>query len=299
MAQASSDCVRRAPGAIQPCSGAATRKKMAQGETATHRALPRYPGMILRDPEDGARLLIPQPAHALLSGQMLAAWGAPGFAGPEPAPEVILAASQHDIAWMPWEAAPTLDPETGLPHSFMALGAATHAPMWARGVELARAAWGHWPALLISRHGTLIYTRYANPDRETAADRTATEHYQAEQSTLQTAWAEALGADPALVESNSALIAATDALSLALCFGRPLFAPEAPTIDGGRARLELARSGEGPWSLSPWPFREDSLTLRCEAIRIPAAQRWTEEETMRHDLRNAPRTTLTETLHPG
>ncbi len=255
--------------------------------------------MILRDPEDGARLLIPQPAHALLSGQMLAAWGAPGLARPEPAPEVILAAAQHDIAWMPWEAAPTLDPETGLPHSFMALGAATHAPMWARGVELARGAWGLWPALLISRHGTLIYTRYANPDRESAADRAATEHYQAEQSPLQTAWAEALGADPALVESNSALIAATDALSLALCFGRPLFAPEAPTIDGGRARLELARSDEGLWSLSPWPFQADSLTLRCEAIRIPANQRWTEEDTMRHDLRDAPRTTLTNTLHPG
>ena len=87
--------------------------------------------MILREPEDGARLLIPQPSHALLSGQIMAAWGAPGFARPEPAAEVVLAAGQHDIAWKPWEAAPTLDARTGLPHSFTAIGPATHAPMWA------------------------------------------------------------------------------------------------------------------------------------------------------------------------
>ena len=40
--------------------------------------------MILRSPENGTRLLIPQPSHALLSGQMMAAWGAPGFARPDP-----------------------------------------------------------------------------------------------------------------------------------------------------------------------------------------------------------------------
>jgi hypothetical protein len=89
--------------------------------------------MILRGPENGTRLLIPQPSHALLSGQMMAAWGAPGFARPDPASEVILAAGQHDIAWF-------LDQETGLPHAFTKLGAAVHAPMWARGVETARAA---------------------------------------------------------------------------------------------------------------------------------------------------------------
>jgi len=32
--------------------------------------------MILRSPENGTRLLIPQPSHGFLSGQMMAAWGA-------------------------------------------------------------------------------------------------------------------------------------------------------------------------------------------------------------------------------
>ncbi|MBB5694806.1 DUF3891 family protein [Muricoccus pecuniae] len=255
--------------------------------------------MILREPEDGARLLIPQPSHALLSGQIMAAWGAPGFARPEPAAEVILAAGQHDIAWMPWEAAPTLDARTALPHAFTAIGPATHAPMWARGVEMARAAWGLWPALLVSRHGTLIYTRYANPERDTEADKAAAARYLAEQEPMQRDWAARLGAPPELVDRNAALVAVADALSLALCFGRPEMAGEAPMEDGSRRKLALKRLAAGRWSLDPWPFRQERLTLRCEAIRIPAGTRWTEEEAMRRDLRDAPRTALAETLTPG
>ena len=255
--------------------------------------------MILRDPEDGVRLLIPQPAHALLSGQILAAWGAPGFAQPEPAAEVILAAEQHDLAWMPWEAAPTLDPATGLPHAFTALGPAIHAPMWARGVALARAAWGLWPALLVSRHGTMIYTRLAHPERDSPADSEAATRYREEQAALQARWIAALGAEMALVEANSALVAVADALSLALCIGRPLFPAEAPAAEGGRVRLELVRQAAEDWSLAPWPFRADRVRLRCEAIRLPAGQSWTDEEAMRRALHDAPRVTLAPSFRPA
>ncbi|WP_159350430.1 DUF3891 family protein [Roseomonas harenae] len=255
--------------------------------------------MILQDTEDGSRLFIPQPAHALLSGQIMEAWGAPGFAHPDPAPEVILAAAQHDIGWMPWESAPTLDVGTGLPHPFTAVGAARHAPMWAQGVELARAAWGLWPALLVSRHGTLIYTRYANPERDSEADKQAAGRYLSEQGALQSAWAERLGASPAQVDRNAALVAVADALSLALCFAHPGAAGEAPLEDGGMAKLTLARSGPGTWSLAPWPFRLPVLTLRCEVMRLPASTRWTEQEAMRRDLRDAPRIPLAVSLSPG
>jgi hypothetical protein len=255
--------------------------------------------MILREPEDGFRLLVPQPSHALLSGQIMAAWGAPGFARPDPATEVILAAEQHDVAWMAWEAAPTLDRATGLPHSFTAIGAALHAPRWARGVELARAAWGLWPALLVSRHGTLIYTRYANPQRDTQADKEAAARYLAEQTPMQQEWAAKLGASQEQVDRNAALVAVADAISLALCFARPEMAGEAPMEDGTSQKLRLTRLAKDRWSLDPWPFREASLTLRCEAIRLPAGTRWIEEEAMRHDLRGASRFMLAETLAPA
>ncbi|MCR0980552.1 DUF3891 family protein [Roseomonas populi] len=255
--------------------------------------------MILRSPEDGVRLLIPQPSHALLAGQMMAAWGAPGFARPDPAPEVILAASQHDIAWLPWEVAPTLDPETGLPHAFTQLGAAVHAPMWARGVETARAAYGLWPALLISLHGTRIYTQYMDPDRLPPEDHAAIDRNNAKEEALQADWTAKLGALPDQVARNSALVAVTDALSLALCFADPSKAGEAPMEDGSTRKMKLVRQGTARWSLDPWPFRDSTLTLRCETIRLPTATRWTDEEAMRRDLRDATWSTLAETLVPA
>ena len=255
--------------------------------------------MILRSPEDGTRLLIPQPSHALLSGQMMAAWGAPGFARPDPAQEVILAAGQHDVAWLGWEAAPTLNPETGLPHAFTELGAAVHAPMWARGVETARAAWGLWPALLISLHGSRIYTQYMDPDRLPPEDHAAIDRNNAKERALQADWTAKLGASPEQVARNSALVAVTDALSLALCFADPDKAGEAPMEDGSTRAMKLVRQGTSRWSLDPWPFREGTLTLRCEAIRLPADRRWTDEEAMRRDLRDATWSTLAETLVPA
>jgi hypothetical protein len=255
--------------------------------------------MILRSPEEGTRLLIPQPSHALLSGQMMAGWGAPGFARPDPAAEVILAAGQHDIAWLSWETAPTLDPETGLPHAFTKRGAAVHAPMWARGVEIARAAWGLWPALLISLHGTRIYTQYMNPERLPPDDHAAIDRNAAKEDALQSDWIAKLGATPDQVERNSALVAVTDALSLALCFADPDKAGEAPMEDGSTRKMKLVRQGTSRWSLDPWPFRDGTLTVRCEAIRLPAETRWTDEEAMRRDLRNAAWITLAETLLPA
>ena len=255
--------------------------------------------MILREPEEGARLLIPQPTHALLAGQMLAAWGAPGFARPDPAPEVILAAGQHDLAWMPWEAAPTLDRRTGLPHAFTDLGPAVHAPMWAKGVDVARAAWGLWPALLISRHGSMIYTQYTNPADQSDEDNAAIARNAAKEAALQAVWVEALGAPREQVERNSALVAVVDALSLSICMVRPDMAGEAPMGDGSAQGMHLARQGRSRWSLRPWPFVVERLELRWEAIRIAEATRWTDEDTMRRDLRDAPWTTLKETLVPG
>jgi len=89
-------------------------------------------------------LAISQPAHAWISGQLMRAWAEPLS---EP---LLLAAEQHDIGWLDWEAAPTFDSETGRPHLFRDVGAATHAPMWTRGVEHALAAWGAHVALLES-----------------------------------------------------------------------------------------------------------------------------------------------------
>ena len=171
--------------------------------------------------------------------------------------------------------------------------------MWARGVEMARAAWGLWPALLISLHGTRIYTQYMDPERLPAEDHAAIDRNAAKEGALQAGWIAKLGAVPEQVERKSALVAVTDALSLALCFAAPDKAGEAPMEDGSTRKMRLVRLGTSRWSLDPWPFRNGALTLQCEAIRLPAETRWTDEETMRRDLRDAAWSTLTETLVPA
>ena len=116
-------------------------------------------------------LAISQPTHAWISGQILRAWD-------ENLREtLLLAAEQHDIGWLDWETEPTFNPSSGRPHLFRELGAATHAPMWTRGVQRAREAWGTHVALLISRHGGVIYRRFIDRHRMNEADATAAQNY--------------------------------------------------------------------------------------------------------------------------
>ena len=72
--------------------------------------------MILR-PDPRGTLAIGQPAHAWLSGRLAEVW-CWRF---EPRDAVRLAALQHDIGMAAWDAAPVLDPRSGLPYSFTSM----------------------------------------------------------------------------------------------------------------------------------------------------------------------------------
>jgi hypothetical protein len=238
-------------------------------------------------------LAISQPAHAWISGQLLRAWAEPLG---EP---LLLAAEQHDLGWLDWEAAPTFDPETGRPHLFRHVGAATHAPMWTRGVERALAAWGAHVALLISMHGALIYRRYMDRHRMSEADALAAGNYLATQSEREATWTEVLRLDPAAVRRESSLVAFADTLSLALCGG--LMAPmslEAPAQSGDLIRMELTDRAGRPFefALAPWPFSGDTLAVEAEARPLPSLGRFSSEAEMRSWLASPPRETFRATL---
>ena len=238
-------------------------------------------------------LAISQPAHAWLSGQLLRAWA-------EPLPEpLLMAAEQHDIGWLDWETAPSFDPASGRPHLFRAVGAATHAPMWARGVERALDAWGRRVALLISRHGSVIYTRFTDRHRMSAADFAGATHYLETQTILQNGWARALGLDEATLAHDTGFVALSDTLSLALCgeLATPLTL-EAPDRSGGMRPIRLDRIGER-FSLHPWPFRTDLVTLELEARPLPASGRFPNSEAMHAWHAGPERETLRVELVPG
>ena len=116
----------------------------------THRPATMRP-MLLREDGD-AVVVIGQPAHAWLSGQLARAWGNERLGQVTPREEVCLGAEQHDIGMAAWDLAPTLNPETGRPHSFMELPIATHLELWTNAPSRLLAQ-SRYAALLISMHG--------------------------------------------------------------------------------------------------------------------------------------------------
>lgn len=235
--------------------------------------------MILWPQGDGSVIATPQPAHALIAGQVCRALRE----RPEPFEPVAFAAAMHDLPWMPWEAAPEFDAATGLPRAFNALPGREHVPMWERGVAAARAAWGVWPALLIQRHGSHIYRmgvldNRTAPSPESAA---AMERYLARAREQGDGWMRELGVTEAEVAPASAALAMCDAVALALCWGRREF-----TCGGSRLR----RTGDFSATLDPWPFEPHALAVETEARRLPA--RFRDAASMREGLAAAPRVAL-------
>lgn len=250
--------------------------------------------MLFRDQPSGA-LAISQLTHAWISGQILRAWD-------ENLPEtLLLAAEQHDIGWMDWETEPTFNAQTGRPHLFREIGASTHAPMWTRGVQRAVGAWGTHVALLISRHGGVIYRRYTDRHRVSEADAAAAQNYLKVQSQIETVWSQALGLEAAELERETALLAFSDTLSLALCgeLKTPLDV-EAPGRDGKTLTIRVAeRPGRSfDFTVFPWPFRVNELVVEGEARPLPSAGRFSDEGAMKSWLALPERVNFSVRLSP-
>jgi Protein of unknown function (DUF3891) len=233
--------------------------------------------MLFRDQPSGA-IAISQLTHAWISGQILRAWDG------NLSETLLLAAEQHDIGWMDWEADPTFNIESGRPHLFREIGASTHAPMWTRGVQRAVGAWGIHVALLISRHGGVIYRRYTDRHRLSEADAAAAQNYLNAQAPIEMAWSRALELEATELETETALLAFSDTLSLALCgeLKTPLNV-EAPGRDGKTVTFRIAARPQRSFDfvVSPWPFRGNELVVEGEARPLPSAGRFSDERAMK------------------
>jgi hypothetical protein len=261
--------------------------------------------MLFRD--DGDDLIaIPQPSHAWLSGQIMRAWGNDGFAAPFPREEVCLGAEQHDIGWLPWEAAPTLNPREGRPHEFREIGVREHTALWSNGVRMAL-GFGRYPALLVSLHANTIYG-YFNHAKATPDDAAAMRGFLAAQARFQRTTLGELAAIPryaaaatdGAAERNRLLVAMADRLSLEVCWG--VRGEKAiPNVPRGSSSATLRlRSPSGDPSalvLDPWPFSADRVDLLCEGRRLRG--RFADEAAMREALDRAETVAIAATLHPA
>jgi hypothetical protein len=219
--------------------------------------------MVLR-PDGDATICIGQASHAWITGQIARAWR-----DVEPYEEVCLAAEQHDVGWAEYDLTPELNPDTGLPRSFMEIDFPARMRIWEPAPHRLESQ-SLYAALLVSLHGTSLHRQMAE-----AAD------YVARQTALQERWIERLGADREQVDRNRRNILVWDALSLALCLRWDPF-----ESDG----LELERVEGERFTLAPWPFAADTLTVACEGRRLEG--RFDDEPELHAALRDAPIATL-------
>jgi hypothetical protein len=254
---------------------------------------------------DKNRICITQPNHAWVSGQMANVWGNEMFGEVVPYQPVCLGAEQHDIGWIPWESAPTFNPETGYPHSFREVAPEIHTKLWAEAKHLAMPM-GRYVALLVSLHGTGLYERFTHWKKSPESTRLVEAFLKQEKEFQQDLIAK-LGQDPVyqpyatpeVITRNQRLVATLDALSLEICMGvtaQKQF--EGVPSATGETTLTLIPIDNDPTRLwvEPWCFQPDEVTVVFEGRIL--TEKSSDEEIMRDRLANAPWVTLTATLRP-
>ncbi|MBI3762715.1 MAG: DUF3891 family protein [Chloroflexi bacterium] len=110
--------------------------------------------MIRRIESDGTILIITQPAHAWLSGQIAERWGNANFPTPEPREALLLAAYCHDVGWAEWEAMPRVRSD-GRPPNFTEMEVDDQLANWRRGIRIAN-SFNSYAAMLVALHATAL-----------------------------------------------------------------------------------------------------------------------------------------------
>ncbi|MGZ4313029.1 MAG: DUF3891 family protein [Solirubrobacteraceae bacterium] len=261
--------------------------------------------MVLRRDAAGV-LAVGQASHAWLCGQLARAWGNERFGAVQPLAEVALGAEQHDVGMGRWDLAPARNPQTGLPQSFMEMGAAANAGLWLHGPRRL-VSQSRYAALLAIMHGRRLYERVdvdLAPGPEAAAVTAFLEHARELEATLLAA----LRADPftadyatsALVARNSQLVWTWDTISLALLLDwAPLTLEAVPTAAGGAVDVTMVALPTDPpvASLDPWPFTANEVRLHCEGRRL--TQGCDDDDALARALDQAPWETVQFTVVAG
>ncbi len=102
--------------------------------------------------------LITQPDHAMLAGQIMAAWRAGGIREHPARDTILLAVSEHDNGWREPDSSPVVDTGSGTILDFTTAPGAVRRAIWPRGVE--RLAAEPYAAALVAQHAMHVYRRY-------------------------------------------------------------------------------------------------------------------------------------------
>jgi hypothetical protein len=115
--------------------------------------------MIIQPQRAHCHLAISQPAHSWVSGQLALSWGNEVFSGFQAFEQICYAAEQHDVGFLQWETAPTLNQATGLPHTLDDLPEQVHFEIWRTGIFQLRAVCPY-ASLVVSLHFCNLCERF-------------------------------------------------------------------------------------------------------------------------------------------
>jgi hypothetical protein len=113
--------------------------------------------MIVRH-EGSSQILISQPDHAALAGEIMRGWLANGLPDSPRRAEILLAVDQHDNGWREPDSAPIVDAATGAVLDFVSAPDPVRRGVWPRGVH--RLAGRPYAAALVAQHAIHVYARY-------------------------------------------------------------------------------------------------------------------------------------------
>jgi hypothetical protein len=218
--------------------------------------------------------LIAQVEHARLSGELAEQWGAAPFEPLVPRDELLWAIAHHDDGWLAWDAAPQVDPQTGMPRSFTEMEIDDSIAIWTGSIEGA-AARGPLAGYVVAGHFAALARRAAPWKRADSAWPRA-EQFIARCETQMRDWlARWQVADP---PSRSELVAQRalsqlqffDSLSLWFCTFEATD-PETVQTPGG-VELTLRPEGRGRVQFEPWPFQIPQAEFEVSGRCIAAAR---------------------------
>jgi hypothetical protein len=247
--------------------------------------------MLLHEDDEGV-VCIGQASHAWVSGQLARRWGNDAFAPPDPFDEVCLGAEQHDVGMAEWDLRPDLNPDTGLPRTFLEMPLETHLGLWSAAPDKVLTQ-SPYAALVVSMHGRALYARRDTGEPGTDESR-AVATFVAQQELFQQDLLRNLGEDPARAQRNQTLVWALDFLSLAPMLDWVPDTLVAPTFpDQPDATLLVDAPDALSVTVDPWPFNQDELRIRYQGRRL--TERFTREADLHRALATAPWVTLTVT----
>ena len=207
--------------------------------------------MLVQRRPDSLRL-ITQHDHALLSGELAAAWH--GVDGADVLSiELLLAVALHDVSWRELDRRPLWDPETGRPHDFSTYPRALRVAPIREGVEEV--------GRLHPRAGRLVTLHY----RRLGIDAGMPEP------------------EPhAQTERELEFIRLFDNFSLFLCLASPgsspeghyawLHSPRLASLPDGKGALSLTWKHPSSLSVEPYPLRATPLVLTVPYRELPATR---------------------------